>query len=88
MTTGHLLLQYILGYFSYGERRHGFGEWSYILVLTQRENGLSRMKACKRGLERAFNHGQQVLDEQERDICLAAIGNTCLDKHDCDILPI
>ena len=43
------------------------------------------MKACKKDLERTCNHGQHVLDKQDRDIYHAAINKHALDKHDCDI---
>ena len=34
------------------------------------------MKACKKGLERAYSHGQHILDKRDPDIQHAAIDNT------------
>ena len=47
-----------------------------ILVNGKNGKDLSWMKACKKGLKRAYNHGQHVLDKQDRDIYHAAIDNT------------
>ena len=48
--------------------------WSRVRLISYQTSDLSRMKACKRGLEWACNHGQHALDMHDRDILPHLIG--------------
>ena len=64
VTTSHIPILHFRAFTSSG-CRHDFGERSYTLILTEQETSkdISKMKACKRGLEWACGHGQHVLDK-------------------------
>ena len=77
LTANHVPCSTFWGHFSPCRCRHDFGERIHPHT-DPICNGkdLSRMKACKRGFERACNYGQHVVDKQDWDICHAAIDNT------------
>ena len=64
VTTNHIPIPHF-GAFTSGGCRHDFGERSYTPIVTEHENSkdISKIKACKRGLEWACGPGQHVLDK-------------------------